>query len=219
MHTDSSKGAKVYTPLSLRLYDWWVLNLSNRYAWRCKTEPILLEHFQQHIGVRHLDVGVGTGYYLAKSLHKTRYITLLDLNPNSLKSAENRVGSERIAECIEHDVFIPLPERLEGNYDSVSMFYLLHCLPGDMVVKSAIIGNVASTLKVSGTLYGATILGKGVEHNTFGRKLMSIYNKKEIFCNNLDSLDSLHEALSGHFKQVSVKLHGTVALFAAKQKI
>jgi hypothetical protein len=67
MHTDSSKGAKVYTPLSLRLYDWWVLNLSNRYAWRCKTESVLLEHFQQYIGVRHLEVGVGTGYYLAKS--------------------------------------------------------------------------------------------------------------------------------------------------------
>jgi SAM-dependent methyltransferase len=219
MYTDSSKGAQVYTPLSLRFYDWWVLNLSNRYAWRCKTEPVLLDHFQKYMGDRHLDIGVGTGYYLAKSLHKTRHITLLDLNPNSLKAAENRIGSDRIAECIKHDVFIPLPKRLEGYYNSVSMFYLLHCLPGDMVAKSPIIGNVASTLKASGTLYGATILGKGVEHNAFGRKLISVYNKKGIFCNNLDALDTLHAALSVHFKQVNVKLQGAVALFAAKQKM
>lgn len=219
MHTDSSKGANVYTPLSLKLYDWWVLNISNSYAWRCKTDPALLNHFQQHIGGKHLDVGVGTGYYLAKSLHKIQEVTLLDLNLNSLKSAKKRIDSGRVTESIQHDVFKRLPEHLRDSYDSVSMFYLLHCLPGDMATKSGIIGNIASALKTSGVAYGATILGKDVEHNVFGRKLMSVYNKKGIFCNKVDSFDGLHEALSNNFKQVEVKMHGTVALFAAQQKI
>jgi SAM-dependent methyltransferase len=219
MQVDTSKGAQVYTSLSLKLYDWWVLNISNSYAWRCKTVPVLLDHFQHHLGKQHLDIGVGTGYYLAKSLHKSQNITLLDLNPNSLKASQTRIGTERITECIQHDVFAPLPERLKGSYDSISLFYLLHCLPGDMAIKSGIIGNVASALKTSGVVYGATILGKDVEHNVFARELMNIYNKKGIFCNDFDSPKSLHEALSLHFKQVNITLIGAVALFSAQQKI
>ncbi|EGP1514729.1 SAM-dependent methyltransferase, partial [Salmonella enterica] len=36
-HTQQS-GAKVYNPFTLSLYDWWVLNISNKYAWKCPTD-------------------------------------------------------------------------------------------------------------------------------------------------------------------------------------
>ncbi|MEA7571661.1 CoA transferase, partial [Salmonella enterica subsp. enterica serovar Virginia] len=41
-----------------------------------------------------------------------------------------------------------------------------------------------------GTLFGATILGKEVPHNAFGKKLMAVYNKKGIFSNTNDSADT-----------------------------
>ena len=35
-------SAAVYSPLTLALYDAWVLQISNRYAWRCPTRTELL---------------------------------------------------------------------------------------------------------------------------------------------------------------------------------
>ncbi|MBW5814218.1 class I SAM-dependent methyltransferase [Yersinia kristensenii] len=219
MNTNSFEGAQVYTPLSLKLYDWWVLNISNNHAWRCSTKDILLPHLQQNMGPKHLDIGVGTGYYLAKTPQGSQNITLMDLNPHSLDSAKKRIGSERISECILHDVFKPLPAHMHNIFDSISMFYLLHCLPGDMEAKLPTIALVASAIKNDGIICGATILGEGVEHNAFGRKLMGIYNKKGIFNNRRDSLESLREILSMHFKCVDIKLHGTVAVFSAYKKV
>lgn len=219
MEFDSQKGAQIYTPISLKIYDWWVLNISNTYAWQCRTRSILLDHFQNFMGGNHMDIGVGTGFYLSHTSKKPQNVTLLDLNPNSLKSASERIAHQYAVRCIQHDVFMPLPAYLNSSLDSVSMFYLLHCLPGNMSTKKCVISNAASTLKVTGTLYGATILGSGVTHNKFGSKLMSIYNKKGIFNNWQDSADGLRAALEAYFREVDVRVCGTVALFSAAGKI
>ncbi|MGK3141895.1 class I SAM-dependent methyltransferase [Pantoea sp. C2G6] len=219
MNIETKRGAQVYTPLSLRLYDWWVLDISNSYAWQCKTRPVLLDHFQAFLGKDHMDIGVGTGFYLAQSSQQAGHLTLVDLNPSSLKAASQRVSARYTPECIEHDIFKPLPDRLNHRFDSVSLFYLLHCLPGEMAFKSAVIANAARTLKADGILYGATILGSGVIHNKFGRKLMNIYNKKGIFSNWQDSAEELKKILEASFRQVEIKICGTVALFSASQKI
>ncbi|HBC5517251.1 TPA: SAM-dependent methyltransferase, partial [Proteus mirabilis] len=50
MTLDTHNGVKVYTPTALKLYDWWVLNISNRYAWRCDTDKYLLPHFKNNLG-------------------------------------------------------------------------------------------------------------------------------------------------------------------------
>ncbi|EIL3490631.1 SAM-dependent methyltransferase, partial [Salmonella enterica] len=51
-HTQQS-GAKVYNPFTLSLYDWWVLNISNKYAWKCPTDTRLLPFFLHHMGETH----------------------------------------------------------------------------------------------------------------------------------------------------------------------
>lgn len=219
MNVDSAKGSRVYTPVTLRLYDWWVLNISNRYAWRCPTEQILLPHFQRHLSKNHLDIGVRTGWYLANSTQALERVSLLDLNPVSLDAAAGRIGTGRVTDRVRHDVFKPLPAEMKDRYDSVSLFYLLHCLPGEMSLKSIALANIKAAVTQGGTVYGATILGNGVEHNAFGRKLMNVYNKKGIFGNQHDSLSSLKMALQQHFREVEIQLHGTVALFAARDKI
>ncbi|WP_336755292.1 class I SAM-dependent methyltransferase [Pantoea sp. USHLN298] len=218
MKSESQKGSQVYTPLSLKAYDWWVLNISNSYAWRCDTESVLLKHFQRFSGEKHMDIGVGTGYYLARSRVKPRSITLVDLNLNSLNAARARIASQFETQCLQHDILLPLPDPMHNAYDSVSMFYLLHCLPGNMTSKAAVIANAAKALKAEGTLYGATILGSGVSHNQFGTALMNLYNKKGIFSNRQDTADALHQILETHFREVEIKVCGTVALFSATGK-
>jgi hypothetical protein len=60
---DTHAGQASYTPAVLRIYDLFVLGFSSSYAWRCPSRQ-LLEHYQRHITSKHLDVGVGTGWFL-----------------------------------------------------------------------------------------------------------------------------------------------------------
>lgn len=71
----------------------------------------------------------------------------------------------------------------------LGMGHLLHCLRGNMHEKAVVIEHASQALTPGGTLHGATILGKAVEHNGLGQYLMKIYNKKGIFCNLADSYE------------------------------
>ena len=219
---DSS--AKVYSRLVLRFYDFWVLSLSNTYAWHCPTKSVLLPFYQSHLGEgAHLEVGVGTGYYPANSvasLQKTKAVTLLDLNPNTLAYAKERLGRagyKGTIETLEHNVFAPFPESARGTFDSIVLFYVFHCLPGALPAKAAeVFKSLAPGLAPGGVLYGSTILGSGVKYNFFGRRLMGVYNKKGIFGNREDSEEGLKEALAAVFEEYEVRVVGKVALFSGK---
>jgi methylase of polypeptide subunit release factors len=84
-------GQAVYSKRLLRVYDVVVLGVSNRLIWKCPTQR-LEQHYKQHITANHLDVGVGTGYFLDRcSLPSpSPRIALMDLNQNALEFASHR---------------------------------------------------------------------------------------------------------------------------------
>jgi SAM-dependent methyltransferase len=212
-------GAAIYSPRTLKLYDWWVLDVSNRYAWRCETRTVLLPFFQRHLSANHLDVGVGTGFYLANSTpHPAQKITLLDLNRNSLEAARARVAALQPSVVLE-DILNPAGALGQRRFDSISLFFLLHCLPGDMSIKAEAFHTLRGHLTADGTLYGATVLGDDVGHNWLGRRLMKLYNAKGVFGNRNDTLSGLESALTRSFSKVKVWQHGKVALFTAQSPI
>lgn len=216
MGKDVEAGAAVYNRATLLAYDLWVLGLSNRFAWHCPT-ALLLAHFDRHVGGRHLDIGVGTGYLLAHCRFPVSRpeLVLADLNPASLAAAAHRI---RRLQPRTHRINVLEPFALpEAPFDSVSMNYLLHCLPGNLEEKAAAIGNAAAQLRAGGVLFGATILGEGVRHNAFGRTLMRAYNRRGIFSNYGDSAVLLGDVLRRHLHDVEVRLEGKVALFAGRR--
>jgi hypothetical protein len=60
---DTRNAVSVYTPLTLAFYDLAVLQFSNSFVWQCSSH-VLLDFYNQHISDKHLDIGVGTGYFL-----------------------------------------------------------------------------------------------------------------------------------------------------------
>src|ERR1700731_920308 len=79
-HLNTESGASVYSPTILKLYDFGVLGLSNRFVWQCPTKTVLLPFYKEHLGLKHLDVGVGTGFYIARAgLTSSHQVGLLDL--------------------------------------------------------------------------------------------------------------------------------------------
>jgi ubiquinone/menaquinone biosynthesis C-methylase UbiE len=213
---NTEPGVSVYSPTILKLYDFGVLGLSNRFVWQCPTKTVLLPFYKEHLGLKHLDVGVGTGFYLARAgLTRSHQVSLLDLNENSLQAAAAQVKQAKVRTFMR-DVMQPSSEPEDTGYDSISLFYLLHCLPGTMDDKETAIANLKRYLSKDGVLYGATILGDQAAHNPIGRMLLKLYNDKGVFHNTADTLDNLQRMLRRQFQNVQIRRHNKVALFVAR---
>jgi hypothetical protein len=215
--SEVERGQAVYNPLFLQVYDTMILRVSTPLVWGCRLAR-LRRHYDDNVGARHCDVGVGSGYFLDKaSWPATPSITLVDLNANSLASAGRRI--ERFApETVTADVLQPLPDDMPAQpYDSVGLSYLLHCLPGDLSDKATtVFGNVAPHLAPDGVVFGSTILTVGVKLPPHAKGLAGAYNRKGIFHNTGDSVDGLTEALERSFATHTVDVCGTVALFTGR---
>jgi len=216
--TEVEAGQAVYTPLVLALYDVFVLRFSCRVVWRCpRTQTLAL--YNCHVGARHLDVGVGTGYFLDRCEWPVAQpeLTLLDLNPHSLNAAVKRTARYR-PRVVQASVLDPI-ELGVLQFDSVAMNFLLHCLPGSAEQKAATVaGNVRPYLAPGGVVFGSTILGRGVRHNLLGRTLMRTYNKRGIFSNLEDDAAGLERGLAAALGDVRIDVQGTVALFSAREQ-
>ncbi len=209
-------GQRVYTPLVLWGYDLFVLGFSNRFVWRCRSSR-MLERYDRYVGARHLDVGVGTGWFLDHCNWPVEapQITLLDLNENSLSVASKRI--RRYAPvAVQASVLDPV-ELAGASFDSIAANYLFHCLPGALEWKAAtVVSNLRPCLAPGSVLFGSTILGRDVAHNVLGRRLMRLYNRKGIFSNTEDDLRGLERGLASQLTDVEIEVVGTVALFAGR---
>jgi len=208
-------GQAVYSPRMLAWYDFVVLNVSNRWIWRCPT-PRLLELYNAHVTANHLEVGVGTGYFLdhCRIPVPQPRLVLADLNPNCLHATRQRIA-RYAPETLLHDVFQPLPPAL-GRIDSIGLNYVLHCLPGDLSTKSVVFDHLRAALNPGGVLFGSTILSDGVPTRFLTRRLMAAYNRRGIFSNAADRLDDLQAVLSARFACVEINVVGCVACFVAR---
>lgn len=213
---DAWAGQAVYSARTLKLYDALVLGISNRFLWRCPTAE-LLALYDANVSGNHLDAGVATGYFLDRCCFPTAAprLGLLDLNPLCLETAASRVARYR-PETIQADVLAPIEAAVEP-FDSLGITYLLHCLPGPMPRKAAAFANLKPLLRDGARVFGATILGRGVRHTAWGRRLMDFYNSRGIFGNVEDDLDGLRAALAAQFRNVELHQRGAVALFTARR--
>lgn len=208
-------GQAIYTKRVLKTYDFLVLGLSNRFIWKCPTQRIV-EHYNKHITANHLDVGIGTGYFLdnCRFPSQSPRIALLDLNENTLDFASRRIARYK-PETYLRNVLEPIS--IEAvKFDSIGINYLLHCLPGPIEAKAAAFDHLKALMNPNAVLLGSTLLQGGVPRNWFAKRLMDVYNRKGIFSNRRDSLDGLKRALDQKFRDVSIEVVGCVALFSGR---
>ena len=208
-------GQAVYTKRVLKAYDFVVLGVSNRFIWKCPT-PQQLQHYQRHLSANHLDVGVGTGYFLDRCRFPSTppRVALLDLNPTALEFAAQRIARYR-PESYRRNVLEPITIDAPG-FDSVAVNYLLHCLPGSLASKALVFDHLRPLMNANAMLFGATLLHHGVERGWAARRLMAVYNQKGIFSNQQDDLDTLKRELERRFDAVKVEVVGCGALFSGR---
>lgn len=213
---DVDAGQAIYAPLSLTFYDLIVHGVSNHWIWRCPTRQIA-RLYDRNVSARHVDVGVGTGYFLARSHWPVAapQVTLVDLNRYCLQRAAHRIARFS-PQVIEANVLEPLPLLPDAPFMSAGLCYLLHCLPGSIPEKAVVFDHLLPYLAPGARVFGATILGQGVEMNGAARRLMATYNARGIFSNTQDAYQDLEQAMTRRFDDVVIRLLGVVALFEAR---
>ncbi len=211
----AAPGSGIYTPRVLLVYDALVLGFSNAYAWRCPSR-LIVNLYNRNVSSCHLEVGVGTGYFLDRCRFPTPHpsLALLDVNHHSLVKAGRRL--RRYAPVSYLNDVLQAPAHLgEARFDSIGLNYVLHCLPGTMGDKAEALHHLAAVLNPGGVIFGATILGRGAAHGHLARALLRLYNRMGVFDNARDGQADLEHALKAHFATVDVRVVGSVAIFIA----
>lgn len=247
----TAAGAAIYSPLFLNaIYDKLVLGVYCRWAWGCPS-TVIQGLYQSTITsalhsisgrqLRILDIGVGTGYFLANasplsdSSRGGAFVTLFDLNPACLEAASSRCKAAHqegvVVQKACGDFLAPAATSTtpaaensihtllsaEKQFDCVFTTMLLHCLPGPPSRKAAALSSLARFVEPQhGVLAGVTILGSGVKHNWLGRFLMFWHNALGMFGNKEDSAVSFITPLKEAFADVQWQVVGTVLIFEAK---
>jgi len=212
---DVIAGQAVYSPRMLSVYDIAVLGISNSYIWKCPASRIEA-HYDANVSANHLDVGVGTGYFLDRCKFPSQRprVGLMDMNRNTLEFASKRI-SRYGPETYEQNILEPTDSQIKP-FDSIGINYLLHCVPGPITAKAVVFDHLKHVMKPGCRVFGSTILQGGVPRGLTARMLMNIYNKKGIFANSHDDLEDLKSALSKRFDGVNTEVVGCVALFSGR---
>jgi methyltransferase family protein len=208
-----ARAHAVYTPFALRFYDLAVHGLSNRLAWRCPTSRIVAL-YENSLSANHLEAGVGTGLFLDRAGDKFDRLVLADINAHCLERAARRLARFE-PQVLRANLLEPLSSD-RAPFDSVGLTYVLHCLPGTMPEKLVAVDHLKPLMAAGATLFGATILGRGVQPNKAARTLLGLYNKKGVFNNRADDLEALRAGLARRFASVEIEQHGLVAVFRAR---
>lgn len=213
--TVEDRGQPAFTRAGLAHYDLLVLRALCPWVWRCPNERILAA-YRRHLSNNHLEVGVGTGYFL----HRARFsvgaprVALLDLNTHCLARTARRVARYH-PKVHQADVLQPIA--LEGpRFDSIALNYVLHCLPAPWPHKGAVFAHLKALLNPGGTLFGATLVQGDVPQSAFSVGVMRWFNARGTLHNQADTQARLVHGLKQHLDEVQVEQAGCVALFSGR---
>lgn len=204
---------RAYTQNRLKTYDL-VLRHGIGIMWGCSAKRVL-KFYNRHVTSNHLDVGVGSGYFVDRCDFPTDHprLVLMDSNPDPLAFAAERLQRYRPT-CITANILEPI-EFSGEPFSSLGLCNMLHCLPGDMWAQESVLRRLRELLEDGGVLFGTTVLNVGVEHNWIGQQFLKRFNEKGVLDNLRDSRADLEGVLNKCFTRTEVNIVGRTALFAA----
>lgn len=211
---DDSRST-VYSRPMLAVYDILVLGLITRIVWRCSASRGV-QLYNENVSSNHLDVGVGTGYFVDHCRFPTEKprIALLDLSQSSLKVAARRLKRYE-PEVYKANVLEPLSIECP-KFDSIGLTALLHCLPGTIRTKGVVFDHLNALMNPGAVLFGCTILAQGVKKNWLAQRALKRFNAQKLLTNLEDDLECLKKELAKRFQHSSVETVGYMAFFSAR---
>jgi ubiquinone/menaquinone biosynthesis C-methylase UbiE len=164
------------------IYDWFALGFQCRWVWQCPVSRIV-DLYNRHVSGNHLDLAVGTGYFLDKCRFPISHprLVLLDINPRSLEVAQKRLKRYH-PHLYQKNILEPVNLNTEG-FDSIGLTHLIHCLPGTLENKDPAFKNIYNLLNSGGTAFGTTFLYQGIQRGLWANLTFEWANRAGFMSN------------------------------------
>ena len=174
-----------------------------------------MDNYVENISDNHLEIGVGSGFFLEHTLCTdfVRRLVLLDLNERCLAKSAARLDAFD-PQIRHHDILEPLESEAD-QFGSVGMNYVLHCIAGGFCCNQRIFGHVQSQLADGGVFSGATLVRQPIQDGSLSWLLMRVLNGLGIFNNTDHTVRELRRALEASFREVEISIVGNAAVFRA----
>ncbi|HTU64740.1 MAG TPA: methyltransferase [Steroidobacteraceae bacterium] len=206
---------KAYSPLGLAVYDALIMNGVAPLIWDCPSSR-LVDHYREHLGAHHADVGVGTGYCLDHAGVDLRRLALIDLQPHCLAHTARRLARFR-PDCHRRDVLQPV-RGIGPAFDSIALNGVLHCLAGDLRDKARVFDHLAPLARPGTKLFGCTLISDHIAARWRRRAVHGLLNQLRVIDNRRDIVADLHTALEARYVDCRIEVVGCMALFSAETK-
>jgi hypothetical protein len=210
------RSQRYFNSLTLFFYDFILYGIVSRFAWGSSTQR-LDAHYRTYASANHLEVGVGTGYLLNRVVFASNRprVALMDLSVACLERARRKVARHAPAIYIQN-LLEPVRAAIPA-FDSISVNYVMHCIPGGFKEKGVALAHLAPLLSAQGVLSGTTVLSEGVAKNLLARPAMWLLNLLGVFNNRRDSAQDLKIFPAQNFQVLEFEVVGVTAYFAVRK--
>ena len=205
-------AARIYTPPVLAVYDAMVMHVLDRLVWRCPSWRFT-NMYNLLATPRHLEIGVGTGYCLDRTCMDFDRLALVDLNPNCLEMAGQRL--ERYAPTTHVRNVLETFDLDGERFNSIALGGVLHCLPGSMREKARVFDNLGAMMRDDCVAFGYCIVSDTGALSPQGRLVRWVLNRLRVINNYGDTSTGLLHALESRFDYANVTRIGAIAFFVA----
>lgn len=215
-------GQLFFSLMNHRLYDAGLYRFVTGQIWRCPTQ-CLMDNYADNVSDNHLEIGVGSGYFLERTLCAdiVRRLVISDLNRSCLAKSAARLELHE-PQIRRHNILKPFtslgastPASIGPRFTSVGMNYVLHCIPGSIVKNQCIFRHIHSVLEEGGIFFGATLLRHDPGGGVASWLLMRLLNSVGIFNNAHHTLGELRAVMQSLFSSVEISMVGDAAIFRA----
>ncbi|VVU94689.1 hypothetical protein CPAV1605_414 [seawater metagenome] len=198
---------------SLKYYDYLVNNINCKYVWKCDKSHIL-NNYKNNMSNNHLEIGPGTGYFLKKFSCNNTKLTLMDINDNILNySHGNLINNFKSINSINHNIF---QKEFYGNYKSVGINYVLHCIPGRIEDNVQIL--IDNLQPKDCTIFGSSVITDTELVSILAKGELYFLNKFQIFNNKNDKSINLIRYLKNKNYNFNYEIIGNVMIFSINFK-
>jgi len=214
----SRRGQWFFSVMSHRLYEIGLYRFVTTWLWECPT-ALLLDNYRENTSQNHLEVGVGSGFFLRQTLKPAgdrgslQRLVLVDLNARCLAKSAERLR-DQAPEVQRQDLREPMVLR-GGAVRSVGINYVLHCIKGSFKENRRVFAHLAAVLEEGGVLFGATLVARPLREGRVAWLLMKTLNLVGIFNNDDHRVDELKHALDASFAKVELTRAGNAVVFRA----
>lgn len=207
-------GQLFFSSMSHYLYDIGLYRFVTQKIWRCPRSR-LMDNYVENISDNHLEIGVGSGFFLQHTLCAdfVRRLVLLDLNRRCLSKSAARLKLFA-PQTHQHNILEPF-EASEDGFTSVGMNYVLHCIGGSFQRNQCIFRHVQSQLVDGGVFFGATLVKQPLKNGVLSWIFMRLLNGIGIFNNSRHTVAELRQAMQACFDEVEISVVGNAAVFRA----